>query len=108
MAETYRKEIVQRIIRNLLDIQLLRMVEAQPLWGYRIKKTIETKFNIKLRHGALYPLLNSLEKRGLLSSRKQTEGGRARKVYTITKKGKKYIQSYYDILKQQIEGVDLN
>ena len=108
MAETYRKEIVQRIIRNLLDIQLLRMVQAQPLWGYKIKKNIETKFHIKLRHGALYPMLNSLEKKGLLTSQKQTKGGRARKVYTITKKGEKYIQSYYDTLKEQIEGVDLN
>ena len=108
MAETYRKEIVQRIIKNLLNIQLLRMVQTQPLWGYKIKKKIETNFHIKLRHGALYPMLNSLEQKGFLKSQKQTKGGRARKVYTITKSGRKYIQSYYDILKEQIEGVDLN
>jgi len=108
MAETYRKEIVQRIIKKLLDIQLLRMVQAQPLWGYKIKKEVETNFHIKLRHGALYPLLNSLEQRGFLKSQKQTKGGRARKVYTMTKNGEIYIQSYYDILKEQIEGVDLN
>ena len=108
MAETYRKEIVQRIIKKLLDIQLLRMVQAQPLWGYKIKKEVETNFHIKLRHGALYPLLNSLEQRGFLKSQKQTKGGRTRKVYTMTKNGEIYIQSYYDILKEQIEGVDLN
>jgi DNA-binding PadR family transcriptional regulator len=108
MAETYRKEIVQRMIRNLLYIQLLRMVQAQPLWGYKIKKKVETNFHIKLRHGALYPMLNSLEEKGLLKSQKQTKGGRTRKVYSITKNGKKYIQSYYDVLKEQIEGVDLN
>jgi PadR family transcriptional regulator PadR len=107
MAETYRKELVQRMIKNLLDIQLLRMVQAQPLWGYKIKKKVETNFHIKLRHGALYPMLNSLEQKGFLTSQKQTKGGRARKVYTITKKGNEYLQSYYDILKEQIEGVDL-
>jgi PadR family transcriptional regulator PadR len=107
MAETRRKEIVQRIIKNLLDIQLLRMVEAQPLWGYMIKKKVETKFHIKLRHGALYPMLNSLERQGFLTSQKQTKGGRARKVYTITKKGEEYLQSYYEVLKEQIEGTDL-
>ena len=74
MAETYRKEIVQRIIKNLLEIQLLRMVQAQPLWGYKIKKKIETNFHIKLRHGALYPMLNSLEQKGFLKSQKQTKG----------------------------------
>ena len=108
MAEIYRKEIVQRIIKNMLDIQLLRMVKAQPLWGYKIKKKVETNFHIKLRHGALYPMLNFLEQKGFLTSQKQTKSGRARKVYTITKNGKEYLQSYYDVLKEQIEGVDLN
>ena len=107
MVETHRKEIVQRIIKNLLDIQLLRMVQAQPLWGYMIKKKVEANFHIKLRHGALYPMLNLLEQKGFLTSQKQTKGGRARKVYNITKNGREYIQSYYDVLKAQIEGIDL-
>jgi PadR family transcriptional regulator PadR len=107
MAEAYRKQLVQRIIKNLLDIQLLRMVQAQPQWGYKIKKKVEANFHIKLRHGALYPMLNALEQKGFLTSQKQTKGGRARKIYTITEKGAEYLQSYYDILKQQIKGADL-
>ena len=103
MGEAYRKEIVQRITRNLLDIQLLRLVQAQPLWGYRIKKKVETDFQVKLRHGALYPMLNSLEKRGFLTSQKQQQGGRVRKVYTITKNGRKFLQTYYNILREQLE-----
>ena len=88
----------------MLDIQLLRIVQAQPLWGYKIKKKMETDFQIKLRHGALYPTLNLLEQKGFLTSQKQTAGGRARKVYTITRNGKEYLQSYYSVLKEQIEG----
>jgi PadR family transcriptional regulator PadR len=107
MAEAYRKQLVQRIIKNLLDIQLLRMVQAQPQWGYKIKKQVEANFHVKLRHGALYPMLNALEQKGFLTSQKQTKGGRARKIYTITRKGAEYLQSYFDILKQQIEGADL-
>ena len=103
VTEAYRKEIVQRISRNLLDIQLLRLVQSQPLWGYRIKKKMETDFNIKLRHGALYPMLNSLEKGGFLAGKKQQQGGRARKVYTITEEGKKYLQSYYSVLEEQLK-----
>ena len=109
MAETYRKEIVQRITRNLLDIQLLRLIQAQPLiWGYRIKKQVERDFNIKLRHGALYPMLNSLEQRGFLASRKQQEGGRARKAYTLTQEGGRFLQSYYTILVEQLKSSDGN
>ena len=107
MTEDFKKEIVQRITKNLLDIQLLRLIRAQPLWGYRIKKKIETEFQVKLRHGALYPMLNSLEKNGFLTSQKQHQGGRARKVYTITKKGKEYTDTYYSVLKEQIERKDI-
>ena len=103
MSENYRKEIVQHIIRNLLEIQLLRMVEAQPTWGYKIKKQVEAEFNVKLRHGALYPALNALEARGFLESRRQRKSGRARKVYSITENGRAYLQAYYGILRAQVK-----
>jgi DNA-binding PadR family transcriptional regulator len=107
MSETYKKEIVQHIIRNLLDIQLLRMVQTQPTWGYKIKKQIETDFNIKLRHGALYPALNFLEQKGFLESKRQKKAGRARKVYSITETGRIYLQTYYSILQSQLEGANI-
>lgn len=107
MTEKHKEELVERIIKNLLDVQLLRMVQAQPLWGYKLKKKVEANFNVKLRHGALYPMLNRLEKKGFLTSQRQTKGGRARKVYTITKNGKTYLQSYYSILKDQLKDEDL-
>jgi DNA-binding PadR family transcriptional regulator len=107
LTENFRKEIVQRITRNLLDIQLLRLIQMQPMWGYKIKKQVETKFDVTLRHGALYPLLNALEEKGFLTSQKQQQGGRTRKVYTITKKGEQYIETYKDILKEQIERKDI-
>jgi PadR family transcriptional regulator PadR len=103
MTEVYKKEIVQHIIRNLLYIQLLRIIQAQPTWGYKIKKQIEADFNVKLRHGALYPTLNSLEEKGFVESSKQQKDGRSRKVYTITENGKIYLQTYYNILQGQLE-----
>ena len=103
MSEIYKKEIVQHIIRNLLYIQLLRIIKAQPTWGYKIKKQVEADFNVKLRHGALYPTLNSLEEKGFVESSKQQKDGRARKVYKITEKGKIYLQTYYSILQEQLE-----
>lgn len=102
MSETYKKEIVQHIIRNLLDIQLLRIIQAEPTWGYKIKKQVETDFNIKIRHGALYPTLNSLEEKGFVDSKKQQKDGRARKVYIITTNGKAYLKTYYEILQDQL------
>ena len=104
MSETYRKDIVQHIVRNLLDIKLLRIIDANPTWGYRIKKQIESEFNIKLRHGALYPALNSLEKKGFIVGKKQKKDGRACKVYSITTAGRDYLRTYFSILQGQIDG----
>jgi PadR family transcriptional regulator PadR len=107
LAEAYKQELVQRITRNLLDIQILRLIKTQPMWGYMIKKQAETKFSVKLRHGALYPMLNKLEKESFVTSQKQIQGGRTRKVYTITRKGEQYLRTYISILQEQIKGQDL-
>ena len=107
LSEQFKKEIVQRITRNLLDIQILRLIQTQPMWGYMIKKQAETKFGVKLGHGALYPLLNALEQKSFLTSQKQQQGGRTRKVYSITKKGNQYVETYDDVLKEQIRKQDI-
>jgi len=77
------------------------------MWGYKIKKQAETKFDVRLRHGALYPLLNAMEQKGFLTSQKQQRGGRTRKVYAITRKGKQFIETYDSILKEQIQKQDI-
>ncbi|MFW6111022.1 MAG: PadR family transcriptional regulator [Thermoproteota archaeon] len=107
MSEIFKEEILQRITQKLLDIQMLRLIRNQPMWGYKIKKEMKELFNLKLRHGALYPTLNTLEKQGFLTSKKQQEGGRTRKIYKITRKGRLYLQAYYDILKEQIHDSDI-
>jgi len=107
VAETYREGIVQRITRNLLDIQILRLIQAQPMWGYMIKKQAEEKFRVKLRHGALYPLLNMLERESFVTSQNQKQGGRTRKVYTLTRKGEQYLEAYNKVLNEQVERKDL-
>jgi len=93
--------------RNLLDIQLLRLIQTQSMWGYRIKKQVEAMFGVKLRHGTLYPMLNTLEQKGFLTSKKQQKGGRTRRVYTMTRKGKQFLEAYNSILQEQIEGLDI-
>ena len=107
MAEFFRKEIVQRITRNLLDIQILRLVQTEPMWGYKIKKQAEAKFGVTLRHGALYPLLNELEQESFIIGQNQRQGGRKRRVYQITRKGEEYLEAYNSVLKQQLRGHDV-
>jgi DNA-binding PadR family transcriptional regulator len=106
VSEFFRKEIVQRITRNLLDIQVLRLVQTEPMWGYKIKKQAEAKFGVRLRHGALYPLLNELETESFIIGQNQRQGGRKRRVYQITRKGEEYLEAYNSVLRQQLKGND--
>ncbi len=107
MSDHYEKQLVQRITRNLLDVQVLRLVSTQPMWGYMIKKEAEAKFNVTLRHGALYPLLNTMEKESFLTSEKQSKGGRTRKVYKLTPKGEQYLEAYEHVLREQLDRKDV-
>lgn len=107
LSQTFKEQLVQRIVRNLLDIHILRLVQTKPMWGYVIIKRVKSVFGIEIRHGALYPLLNSLEAKGFLRSKRQTRKGRVRKVYEITSKGVQLIESYYASLREQLQRLDI-
>jgi DNA-binding PadR family transcriptional regulator len=107
LSEQFKKEIVQRITKNLLDIQIVRLIQTEPMWGYKIKKQVAEKFDVKLGHGALYPLLKSLEEKGFITSQKQQQKGRTRKTYAMTKKGEQYLEAYRGVLQQQMKNSDV-
>jgi PadR family transcriptional regulator PadR len=107
LTENASEPLVQHIVRNQLDIHILRLIQAEPTWGYNIIKKIKTLYGIKIRHGALYPLLNKLEINNYVESKREIQKGRTRKTYTITEKGKQLIQTYYNILKQQLQEKDI-
>jgi PadR family transcriptional regulator PadR len=103
VPESFKEEIVQRIFRNFLDIMVLRLVQRESMWGYRIIKHVKEEHGVKLRHGALYPLLNRLERKGYLRSRREAKGGRIRKIYEITSKGIQLVDAYDAALGEQRE-----
>ena len=107
MAETFKDRIVLRFSKSFLDILMLRLIQAEPMWGYKIIKKVEMLFGIKLRHGAIYPLLNSLEANGFLRSKQEVHGRRKRKVYEITSRGIQFVSAYYDFLSEQLEMHDI-
>jgi len=107
LTETYVKEFGERFAKDFLDILLLRLIHMEPMWGYKIIKKVETLFNVKLRHGALYPLLNALEADGFLTSKKEIRGRRMRKVYEITPKGTQLVESYHNFLREQLQMLNI-
>ena len=101
-AEVSTDQIRRRFVKSFLDILILQLIKTGPTWGYDIIKKTETQYNVKLRHGALYPMLNELEKKGLATSRRELQKGRTRKIYEITETGTQLLDAYYDLIKEHL------
>ena len=75
--------------RTDLNAMILGTLQAGPLHGYQIVKTIRDAGGApKLTEGQIYPYLHKLEEQGLLAAEWQTDTGTApRRVYELTQKG---------------------
>ncbi len=56
----------ERLVKNHLDLIILRLLKAKPRWGYEINLEIRDRFKVYLSAGTLYPLLHSMEEKGYL------------------------------------------
>ena len=86
-VEVASKEVLEEFVKRHLETVVLSMLRERPMCGYDVIKTIYQRYHTFLSQGTVYPLLYSLEGRGLLAMEKQ-EGERS-KVYTLTDEGKR-------------------
>ena len=75
--------------RGLLDVCVLAAIKNEDSYGYKIIKDVMPY--IKLSESTLYTILKRLELLGMLTVRISEHGGRLRKYYHITEKGKRRI-----------------
>lgn len=59
-------EFIERFVKNELETIVLALILNKPMCGTDIIKTVHKEFNILLSPGTIYPLLHSLEEKGLL------------------------------------------
>ena len=64
------------------------------MYGYQMIKKIQEQSNnlFEFQEGTLYPILHSLEEKGLITSYWDETGSKKRKYYSITKKGKEQLK----------------
>ena len=83
----YSKEL----LKGSTGALVLSVLESADMYGYRIIRELEIRSEnaFEMSEGTLYPILHALEKEKYLESYWESVGGRNRKYYHITKKGKK-------------------
>lgn len=82
------------LVKGSIDSLLLCLIGQQPMYGYQIIKELENKSQgyFKYKEGTLYPALHRLEKANLLVGKwEAASGGRQRRYYHITEKGKRIL-----------------
>jgi DNA-binding PadR family transcriptional regulator len=76
-------------ITNLTKFYTLLLLNEAPRHGYELMTELERRTGKKPSAGQIYPLLKSLKKKGLVTCETATVGDKKRKVYTLTRDGRK-------------------
>lgn len=79
------------ILKGHLELLVLSALRSKPAHGYAIIKTIRERSDgeFELLEGSVYPALHRLEEHELVSSRWSTVDGRRRRVYSLTRRGRR-------------------
>lgn len=80
--------------RGSTELMLLSVLADGEKYGYLIQQRLHeaSSGSVRVQAGTLYPLLHKLEDEKLVKCRWEERGGRARKWYSLTERGKRRLQ----------------
>jgi PadR family transcriptional regulator, regulatory protein PadR len=84
------------LLQGTLDMLVLQVASLGPLHGYAIAQRLQQISNeiLQVQQGSLYPALHRLEARGWLKAEwKTTDTGREAKFYSLTRVGRRQLES---------------
>ena len=88
-------KISKELLKGSTVILILSLLKEKPMYGYEMIKEIEEKSSgiFTFKEGTLYPILHSLEGENAVEAYwVESEEGRKRKYYKITKGGIKLLK----------------
>lgn len=97
------------MLKGSLQLIILKLLKGNGrMYGYEITQVVKeiTRGEILLTEGALYPALHKMEKQGLLTTTVELVENRARKYYSLSKKGKAELEIKLEETKSFIENLE--
>ena len=82
-----QKEVSNKLMKGLLDLIILQFLSNQPMHGYQVITKIRKNFGVYFGPSTIYPLLGTLEKKGLVKSVWNMDFDRPRRIYSLTTNG---------------------
>lgn len=94
-AHLSQNDISSQMLKGILQGCLLILINQRPYYGYAISQELSKYGFADVPKGTIYPLLMSMEKKGLIIGRMQpSKDGPQRKYYYITTSGKKARETF--------------
>ncbi len=84
------------LVQGTLDLLILKILSLEPKHGWAIAKRIQqvSKEALQVQQGSLYPALYRLEQQGWIKADwRETDTGRQAKFYTLTRSGRKRLET---------------
>ena len=81
-----------QLFSGLIRLHVLHHACEEPIFGLGMIEEL-ARHGYRLSPGTLYPLLDGLEKQGLLRSSRRLAGGRLRRFYRATPAGRKALKT---------------
>jgi PadR family transcriptional regulator PadR len=97
-----------QLLKGVAPVVVLQILSRGEMYGYELAEAIEKRSEgvLTLGKGTLYPLLYNLEAKKLIQARiETTKTGRKRRYYSITGKGKEYLETQTEQLRQLQAGL---
>lgn len=98
-----KDQILRKFFLGFIQIHILHHAKKEPFYGaWMIEELKEHGYNMS--PGTLYPLLHSMEAKGVIEKEEKTIEGKVRKYYTITTLGNEILEEAttkaYELLKE--------
>ena len=77
------------LLKGSLELLLLSVLADAPRHGYAVIEELRRRGGFELPEGTVYPALHRLEAAGLADSRWSSSSGRRRRVYSLTRRGRR-------------------
>ena len=96
-----------QLMKGILEGCVLSIISEKETYGYEILTRLTDEGFSELGEGTLYPVLTRLEKKGLISCRKQKSPlGPVRKYYTLSDDGCKWLETFKEVYKSTIDSAN--
>jgi PadR family transcriptional regulator PadR len=87
------------LVQGTLDLLVLKILALEPMHGWAVSQRLKQVSSdvLSVSDGSLYPALHKLEQHGLIRAEwKTSELGRRAKFYSVTRLGRKQLQTEAD------------